>query len=134
MGKKLVRIIVIPVGQIPRVETVENSWSKWYRLVHPKTDTFQVLPLERAIDLIFDEEGMYKELPLNFHLAASAPVPLFHDAFVIDLTGGLGMRPGDPGKGYHRILGTAIIARRDDDEYGDLTDADIDKYLAVLAR
>jgi len=132
---KLVRILVVEPSKAPRLEEVDpSSWRTWYPLVDKTTSLFQILNIVPGIEMLFDEEGRWKNMPLNVLVPAHAPKPVAEDTFIIDMTNGRGMMPGEPGIGYHEILGTFILARRKGGNYVDLTDDDIAKFKNGLIR
>ena len=135
MAEKMIRVLVVPVGKPPEIAQVPAaSWKTWYRLLDPTTNTFECLPLLPGIDLLFDEEGRYKDLPVNVRVAARARPAPDPDTFMIDMTNGKGMLPGEPGIGYHEILGPFLIARTADGDYVDLRDGDIATFQGMLQR
>lgn len=132
---KPIRVLVVPPGKPPEVAEVDpRSWRTWYPLVDKTTHLFEMLKLETHLDMLFDEEGALKEMPLNLRLAAQAPSGRLGNLVRIDMTGGKGMKPGEPGLGFHQIRGTFLIARSRGSEYVDLLDADIERCRAWLGR
>lgn len=132
---KKIRIMVVEPGKKPRVERVApDSWKSWYPLVDKTTHLFQQLHFLPNIDFLFDEEGRRKNMPVNLLIPAHAPPAVEPGTFIVDMTKGKGMQPGEPGIGYHEILGTVIIARTRGSEYADLKDEDITKFEEALSH
>jgi len=131
----MVRVVVVEPAKAPREENVpSDSWDTWYPLVDKTTDLFEMLRLPDGLEMLFDEEGRLKQFPLNVLVPALAPSPLFDHSFLIDMTNGRGMKPGEPGIGYHEIYGTFIVARRKGENYVDLTDEEVEKIKRGLVR
>jgi hypothetical protein len=104
-----IKVLVIPVGEAPRVETVTSaSWRSWYPLIHPTTHTFQVLRLSPVFDLLCDEEGLYKPEVMKPNI-------------LVPVNGAV-----------HQIVGAVIIARRRRSEYVSLTDDDIERLTRAV--
>lgn len=132
---KKIRILVVAPGRKPEVcEVITDSWKTWYPLIDKSTELFQQLNLLPNIVMLFDEEGVYKDMPVNVLIPAHAPPAPSPGTVIIDATGGKGMKPGDPGIGYHRIVGTFILARTRGSEYATLTDEDIAKFTEALSE
>jgi len=132
---KKIRILVVEPGKKPRVEQVSpDGWGGWYPLVDKTTHCFQQFHLLPNIDMLFDEEGMRKKFPLNVLLPGRAPRALEPGEILIDMTKGKGMQPGEPGIGYHEILGTFILARTRGSVYVDLKDEDVTKFMEALSH
>ena len=132
---KKIRILVVEPGKKPRVEEVAaDGWKTWYPLIDKTTHLFQQLTFLPNIDFLFDEEGIRKEFPVNVLLPARAPRALEPGEILIDMTKGKGMQPGEPGIGYHEILGTFLIARTKGSVYVSLTDEDITKFTEALSH
>lgn len=130
-----IRILVVPPGKSPEVKVVDNSsWRTWYPLVDKSTELLQTLRILPGIDMLFDEEGRLKNMPPNVLVPAYAPAAPPKGTVIIDTTGGKGMKPGEPGIGYHEILGTFLVARVHGSRYVDLKDEDIEIFKAYLAR
>lgn len=129
-----IRLLVVEPGKKPRVEeVVPDGWKTWYPLIDKTTHLFQQFHLLPNIEMLFDEEGRRKEFPLNVLLPGPAPRALAPGEFFIDMTKGKGMQPGEPGIGYHEILGTFLIARTRGSVYVTLTDEDIAKFTEALS-
>jgi hypothetical protein len=134
MSKKI-RVMVIPVGQPPEIVEVNPSgWSSWYPLIDKTTQLFEARMISTSLILLMDEEGRMKNFPINFLLPGRAPQPLFEPSFVIDMTQGKGMKPGEPGVGYFDILGTVIVSRTRAGAHVDLTEKDIETVTKTFAN
>lgn len=126
-----IRILVLAVDKEPALHVVTNdSWRTWYRLIDPSTDTFQIVHLTPGLEILCDEEGRRKKMELNLLLPAGAPqLDTSKFSFIVvpreTEDGRRLMEPNEPGIGFHEILGTCIIARRQGPKYVGLTDADI---------
>jgi hypothetical protein len=130
-----IRVMVIPPGKPPMVVEVNpTGWTTWYPLIDKTTHLFELRPIAPNLMLLMDEEGRMKNFPLNFLLPGRAPQPMFEPSFIIDLTNGKGMKPGEPGVGYFDILGTVLISRTRGSDHVDLTDKDIETVRGAFNR
>lgn len=130
-----IRIMVVEPEKAPRVvETAGVSWTTWYPLIDSTTHLLETLPIAPQIDMLFDEDGRRKKMPVNILVPARAPAALMEGTFIIDMTKGKGMLPGESGIGYHQILGTFILARRRGNKYVSLTDKDIVDLTKAVGR
>lgn len=107
MNGKPIRILMLPVGGPPYETTVANELYALQRLVG---GSFELARLERGVDLWVNEDAVGLNLPDNRAAPRNIAVSFLN--------------------GW--IQGPAFVARTEDEELADLTDADVAKWKRVF--
>jgi hypothetical protein len=130
-----IRVVVCGVAKMPRVEMIMPGLEPLQEIIGGYVEC---LALNEGIDLWCDEEGLLKGLPLNREIRQRAPQPsaLFKDAFVIDARMDKSQPMAKPGQmGVHRIHGTFLFARTDEDgSLVGLSDEDLKTVSKLLGE
>lgn len=123
--EKEIQIIHVRVGQPPVVKTVQNELNEFNKLVGGHLECIDL----DGFDLICNEEGEIRDLPLNRIIPAQAPeVPEGIEIIYMD------DNLAEPGQmGEWRIKGDFFICRHDDDgDFASLQSEDIEKLIYKL--
>ncbi len=132
----MTKIIVCRVGGKPTVDTVEESpWKVAKAMLaddYDRDPTLQIVYLEDGVELTCLEDGEGQPFNRAVPDRARERPPGFTAANDIGRTPEMA-QPGE--RGVHYLRGHFLLARHDDDrdEPMSLTDADIAKWLLLLA-
>lgn len=131
MSKPVVKILVVRIGDEPKVEEVDNPFN-FAKMSLLGGGFVQALPLSENLALYCDEDGISKKLRFNRDFPARASdIPDDAYDFVIDMTKGQRAMPGE--MGFHRILGNFLITcHSGSGGYATLSEEEIVRFSKAL--